>query len=463
MANGRALVLGLGRFGGGREAARYLWRRGFAVRVADKAPAEQLLDGVAALRDLPNVELRLACEDEAVLDGVDLVVVNPALAPSHPLLAAARRRGLPLTQEVDLLLEAFPGRTVLVTGTNGKSTTTALVAAALRAAGLPVLHGGNLGHSLLADEAQWTAAHTAVVEISSFQLERLEPSRRVAGAVLTRITADHLDRHGTVAAYRAAKAVAAAAARDFVVHGADDEVAGAFPTPARQRATFTRGAPAAAQVGMQDGWVVSRLRDPGPVLHGDAVRLLGAFHLDNVMAAFAAAALLGATRGSAAVGLCEQRPLPFRLQCVLQRGGVRVFDNGVSTEVQSTLSALQTLRGSIRWVGGGKSKDGDYAAVADAVAPWVRSAHLFGSAAEPLAGLLRDRCEVTVHDPLEAALAAAWRRAADGDALLFSPAFASFDQYHNFRARAEAFHRWLRGAASAQGQPPGGAAAGSGA
>ena len=447
----RALVLGLGRFGGGREATRFLLRRGWRVRVADRAGPDQLAASVAALGaalgDHDDLEWRLGDQSTGLLDGVELVVVNPAIPDAHPLLAAARQGGIHLTQEIDLFLDAFPGRVVLVTGTNGKSTTATLLAAALRTGPDPVLLGGNIGHSLLEDEPAWTTAATAVVEISSFQLARLAPGRRLAGAVLTQITTDHLDRHGTLAAYRTAKSVAAATATGFLVHGAADHVATGFATPAAQRITFSRGAPAPGQVGLEAGWITSRLADPGRVIHQDAVLLPGAFQLDNLMAAFAAAVSLGADRQPAAMSLCVQRPLPYRLQQVGQWRGLRLFDNSVSTEVQSTVAALASLSGPVHWVGGGRSKDGDYVAVARAVAPHVSTAHLFGEAApalaEQLAAVGLTAADVTVHQRLERALDTALRRGQPGATLLFSPAFASFDQYPNFRARAEAFHRWL--------------------
>jgi UDP-N-acetylmuramoylalanine--D-glutamate ligase len=440
----RALVHGLGRFGGGSEAIRFLHRRGWRLRVADRAPREQLEASAAALADLDDLEWRLGDEDPALLDGCDLLVLNPAVADSHALPLAARARGVPITQEATLFLEHFPGRVVLVTGTNGKSTTTTLLGRALRAAGIPALAGGNVGHSLLAEEPRWCAEQVAVLEISSFQLERIDPDRhRAAGAVITRVTRDHLDRHGTLAAYHAAKARAAAAAERFVVHAADDPVASAFATRAAQRVTFAGRPPAPGHVGMAGDWAVSALADPGPILHASALVLLGAYQLENVLAAFAAAALLGAPRAACGKALATASPLRYRLQLVLQRDGVRIYDNAVSTEVQSTLVALQALRGPIHWIGGGKSKDGDFAAVADAVAPRIASAHLFGTAAGPMHALLAGRVPATAHDALPDALDAAWSAARPGDALLFSPAFASFDQYPNFRARAERFHAWL--------------------
>lgn len=444
----RALILGLGRFGGGREAARFLHRRRTRLRIVDAAPAASLADSVAALEDLDGVDWRLGADDRRaeLLDGVDLVVVNPAIPPRHPLLAEARRRGVRTTQEVDLFLEAYPGRVVLVTGTNGKSTTTVLLGNMLAAAGIDHLVGGNLGASLLAEEARWAHAQVAVLEISSFQLERLGRARQVTGAVLTRVTADHLDRHGTPARYHAAKARAAAAAREFLVRAADDDVAAGFPSPARRVVGYRMAPPSAGETGLEGGWLISRLgARPARLAHSEAMLMPGAFQRENALAAAAAALLLGAPPHAVGLALAITRPLPHRLQLVAVHDGVRIYDNGVSTQLDSTLAALDALAGSdVRWVGGGKSKGGDLGEVAAAVGGRVRSAHLFGAVAEELGARLAPHAPASTHERLRDALDAARRAARPGDAMLFSPAFASFDQYRNFRERAEDFLSWVR-------------------
>ncbi len=454
----RALVLGLGRFGGGIGAARFLHQQGHAVRIADKAGAEALAASVAAL-DGVDVEWCLQREDVALLAGVDVLVANPAIPDAHPLLAAARAQGIEVTQEVELLLRHYPGRVVLVTGTNGKSTTSNLIFRALRAAGIDALLGGNIGRSLLEDAAQWRRGQVAVVEISSFQLDRLDARRLpcAAGAVAVRITSDHLDRHGTLAAYHRAKSVVARAAREFFVHADDDPVAASFATDAPRRITYGARAPAPGHVGVTDGTLLSRLaRDPGPILDRRALRLLGDYNIENALAAFAAAVELGASRHHAAFGIATAAPLPYRLQLAGRLAcGTRVYDNAVSTDADSTAAALRTLAriepGRVLWVGGGKSKDGDFARAAAILAPHLTAAFLFGAAGAPLAEALGDRVPVqvgtTIVDALEGAKAAAGPR----DALLFSPAFASFDQYPNFRARAARFWRGLRAAGATPG------------
>jgi hypothetical protein len=214
---------------------------------------------------------------------------------------------------------------------------------------------------------------------------------------------------------------------------------------------YGAGAPGPHAAGVLDVWVELRIGD-GPaerIVHEDALRLLGAFQVENVMAASLAARLLGGTTTGIGLAMATAAPLPFRLQLLATRGGVRIYDNGVSTEVESTRSALQALRGRVHWLGGGKSKDGDYRAVADAVAPHIASAHLFGAAAQPLAAALAGRVPVTVADRLPAAYRSALAAAAPGEAVLWSPAFASFDQYPNFRARAQEFHALVQGRAAA--------------
>ncbi|HZN41637.1 MAG TPA: UDP-N-acetylmuramoyl-L-alanine--D-glutamate ligase [Planctomycetota bacterium] len=444
-AGTRVLVHGLGRFGGGRETLRYLVHRGCRVRVADKSDGPDLQAVRQALAPLP-LDWQLGREDEGLLADIDLLVVNPAVPDHNPLLEAARIRGVPRTQEVDLFLAAYPGSVVAVTGTNGKSTTSTLLHRALQRSGVDALLGGNIGHSLLADEAKWHKHQIAVLEVSSFQLERLGAGRRVHGAVFTRVLKDHVDRHGTLAAYHEAKGRLAAAATAFVICAADDPVASAYASEAKQRLRFCAATPAPLSAGVLDGFVAVRLgREPAErIVHTQALRLFGDFQVENVMAASLAARCLGGTAHGIGVAMANTAPLPFRLQLVLVQNGVRVYDNGVSTEVESTRSALQNVTGRIHWIGGGKSKDGDYATVADAVVPRIATAHLFGAAAEPLAAAIAGRVATCVHVTLRQALPSAFAAASPGDAILFSPAFASFDQYPNFRARALEFHDWLR-------------------
>ncbi len=441
------LLLGLGRFGGGVAAARYLLEEGAHVRIGDRCGPASLRASMQRLQEHSRVEWCLGREDRGLLRDVDLVVANPAVPADNPLLLASQEDGVEVTQEVNLFLETYPGMVVLVTGTNGKSTTATLLASALRQDGLSVLLGGNIGNSLLEDRGHWRAEQVAVLEISSFQLERIRPDQhRVLGTVLTRVTEDHLDRHGSVAAYRAAKARAAAAADGFLVHHAGDEAFAAVANERARRVTYTPGTPTRQQLGVHNGWLWAQLdHDRGPILHPDALLLEGGFQTENALAAAAAACLLGVPRHAVAMGLCQVRPLPHRLQQIQQLGGVRIYDNGVSTQVESTLAALNSIPGRVHWVGGGKSKGGDVHRFVPALGTVVASAHLFGSVAAELGPALRKGVPTTVHEHLEGALDAALEGARAGEAILFSPAFSSFDQFVNYEVRARRFHAWVRG------------------
>lgn len=444
-AGANVLVHGLGRFGGGREATRHLLRRGCRVRVADRSRKDELL----AVQDSfgkAEIDWQLGREDLALLDGIELVVTSPAVPDHNPLRQEALLRGIPCTQECELFLAAYPGRVVGITGTNGKSTTTTLLHRALQTAGIDCLVGGNIGHSLLADEAQWRDSQVALLEVSSFQLERFAEHRQVHGAVFTRIGSDHLDRHQTLRKYQAAKGRLAAAATQFVVHAGDDPVATAFRSEAKSRGGFTTDVPGPASAGIVAGYVQVRQGDDDAktILHKSALRLIGDFQLENVLAASLAATWLGAPAHEIGFALATAAPLPFRLQLLTTIEGVQIYDNSVSTEVESTRQALTAIKTKqrVHWLGGGQSKDGDHGKVARMVAEHAASAHVFGAAAGPFA----EHCQIptTSHETLKEGLDSALAIARPGEAVLFSPAFASFDQYPNFRSRALEFHSLLR-------------------
>ncbi|MEO0479170.1 MAG: UDP-N-acetylmuramoyl-L-alanine--D-glutamate ligase [Planctomycetota bacterium] len=462
-ANRRVLVLGLGRFGGGRAAAKFLLEEGADLVVADRAEASSLEDSVRRLtadaRDL-NAESRLRFElgvAEPELSGVDLVVVNPAIPGGHPTLRTAEEVGIEQTQELDLFLDAFPGRVILVTGTNGKSSITSALGFVLRTAGRPTLIGGNIGHSLLEDRNQWSEDAIAVLEVSSFQLERMR-ERSVFGAVLAPVTVDHLDRHGTLENYRATKARAAKAAEIFLVHGADDQVAASFESPARHRFTHAETDRVDAFVDEAGFLSLATGGKPRRLAHRDALRRLGNAQVRNLLATALAAEQVDLPTKRIGLGIAQAEPLPYRLRELRPIGRVRVFDDSVATSVLASRAALETLGtqpriAAIHWVTGGVAK-----CEPDALPALARQAleglpckpariAVFGRVGETFgAALAPSGVRVTTHaspiEALEESLAEA--RETASAALLFSPAFASFDQFPNFEARAKSFLTWHR-------------------
>ena len=433
-----AIVWGLGRFGGGLGVARELLRRGYRLRVLDRASREELASSLLQL-ERESGEIPVLPEHPDSLSDAELLCVNPGVPPSHPLLAEAEARGLRRTTELDLFLEAYPGRVLAVTGSNGKSSTSAMLARALEGAtGHQALLGGNIGGSLFEARARWHKAQFCVLEISSFQASRLDVSARpFEGLLVTNLATDHLDWHGSVEAYHAAKL--------RLLDGLADGAA-AFGGQAGLQHVDAR----IAELGDE---VLPTLEADGlwvgdtHVLARGALRACGDFQLANARLALALVHALGLDTASAAKGLRGFRGLPHRLARVGTRRGVTFYDNAVSTGLDSTRSALEGLRSKrarVVWVAGGRNKGTELAEFRP-LAEMAESVHVFGEVARELSGVLRSDGRANAvhsHSRLREALDAAFAECRAGDTLLLSPGFASFDQYPNFEARARDALSW---------------------
>jgi UDP-N-acetylmuramoylalanine--D-glutamate ligase len=305
-----------------------------------------------------------------------------------------------------------------------------------------VLLGGNIGHSLLFDHARWRADQWAVVEVSSFQAARLASGVRFAHAVLTPITVDHVVWHGGLAAYHSDKLrlIAGVAPAGSVIGHASCPVLRQGLASDRGRLLVGAGA-AGLRVERAAIWLGDRR-----LLEADELRILGSFNLDNAALALGLACVLGLPTSAAIAALREFRGLPHRLRAIGRQAGISLFDNGVSTVAETSLKALEALagRGPIRWVAGGRPKEPDLTAYVRDLAPRCTSIDTFGEVAARLtaevrrAGGPRTRAHTTVEEALDRAFAAA----RSGDVLLFSPGFASQDQYPNFAERARAALAW---------------------
>ena len=427
LADRPATVMGLGLFGGGVAAARWLAEQGARVTVTDLRDEGTLRPAVAELGGL-DVRLVLGEHRAEDFEGAALVVANPAVPPDNAWLERARAAGAVVTSEVELFLRTTHARLALVTGTHGKSSTTHILAQLLERSGIPARAGGNIGAPLLGSAPG--ADEVCVVELSSYQLESLPtpcaPLARAETAAVTALAADHLERHGTLAAYAAAKARVAELCPDvFLPAGLD--LAGL------EGHRFGPGAPLRTEDGA--------FRDGDLVLGACAdVPLLGAFQLENTLLALGMAHALGAEPAPLAAALPHLTGLPHRLEELGEVDGRRVIDNGVSTTPDSTASALASIDGPCTVLVGGQAKRGL------TLAPLVeatRSAHVvaFGAAGPELAAALGDGVDVVA--TVGEATARGLERTPPGGTLLFSPACASFDAYPNFRARALEFRAAL--------------------
>jgi UDP-N-acetylmuramoylalanine--D-glutamate ligase len=454
LAGKKVLVVGLGRSGAG--VARLCAARGARVTVTDRKPAEDLAFVVAALPAGTTTEL--GGHPPGIFASADLIVLSPGVPPL-PELEAARAAGIPVTGELELAARFLSAPIVAVTGTNGKSTTTALCGAMLAGTGRPTFVGGNLGVPLV--EAVGTPAAgpdgLCVVEVSSFQLETAERfAPRIA--VLLNISPDHLDRYPDLESYAAAKAriFRAQGPGDYAVVNAEDpHVLGlARAVPGRvlrfsSRHPLDEGgwlAPDALCLRLPDGPVERYPRAlPG---------LIGQHNLENALAASLAARLAGAPTGAVRDALVAFRPLPHRMALVAEVGKVAYYDDSKGTNVGAVVAALDGFPRKVVLIAGGRDKGSDYAPLAKVMRAVGRGAVVVGEAAARIQAALDPVVPVGAAATLEEAVVAAAAMAQPGDAVVLSPACASFDMFRDYAHRGEAFCAAV--AALAQAAPAGG-------
>jgi UDP-N-acetylmuramoylalanine--D-glutamate ligase len=451
----RAYVLGLGM--SGVAAAGLLAARGVEVVASDRRPAEQLELGSLASRT--GVELRTGRDESELGPGFDAVVVSPGVGLGHPLLESARRRRVPVVAEVELAFAYLDGPVVAVTGSNGKSTTTAMTGALLAGAGRAVEVCGNIGVPLAA-VADGAPGRTFVVELSSFQLETVDRFRPDAAALLN-LSPDHLDRHGDLAGYLAAKRRIFGRQRggDVAVLNADEPEVAATETRSRRR-FFSRLVAPADGCGLEDGRVVERRRDDGArELFGAAdVALPGPHNLENAMASALLAVAVGASPDSFPATLRAFAGLPHRLERCGERAGVVFFDDSKGTNVAATARSLEGFDdGSVHLVLGGRNKGADFAFLRPIVQRKARHVYLIGESAAELERTLSGAAALTRSGTLDSAVAEAADRARPGEAVVLSPACASFDQFRDYRDRGRTFQRLV---AALPGVTPAGGARG---
>jgi UDP-N-acetylmuramoylalanine--D-glutamate ligase len=438
----------------GIAAARLCAREGARLTVTDAREATHLGPALAALHGL-EVALALGGHRQAALDRQDLVVVSPGVPLAVPDLAAARAAGVPVWSEVELAFRFLQGTPLLaVTGTNGKSTTTAL-AGALVAADRPTFTGGNLGTPLCQHVLSGRKVAAVVAELSSFQLEGIDLLRADAAAILN-ITPDHLDRYPDVPAYAAAKArlFARQQPRDVAVANARDPRALAMASASRARLlTFGFGPP--CPDGIRDpsgdgpsGELVLGLPGAAPERYHLRNRALrGRHNRENAMAAVLLARAVRVPPAAVQAGLDDFPGLPHRLEVVSERAGVEWVNDSKATNVDSTSVALAAFApGPARLflVMGGRGKGAPYTPLRALFPDRVKALLTVGEDAPAVERDLGDLVPTTPCRTLEAAVRTAARLSVPGDVVLLSPACASYDQFENYEQRGESFRALVR-------------------
>ncbi len=492
LASPFVLVLGLGE--SGLAMARWCARHGARVRVADTREAPANLPALRA--HVPDAEFIGGPFAPSLLEGVALVAISPGLSPLDAAVAAlldgARERAVPVWGEIELFARALAGlklaqgyapRVLAITGTNGKTTTTALAGALVQRAGKTVGVAGNISPSALDKLTECVDAGTLpdvwVLELSSFQLETTHTLDADAATILN-ITQDHLDWHGSMAAYAAAKGRIFGAGTVRVLNRQDADVM-AFAGKRGGDVTFGTDEPATPEaLGLlRDGgipWIVLAEADdddlpkparrkkgdttpaaPVPVrlkrlMPADALRIRGLHNATNAMAALALCRAIGLPASALLHGLRDYAGEPHRVELIAAFDDLEFFDDSKGTNVGATVAALSGLSKRVVLIAGGDGKGQDFSPLAPPVAQYARAVVLIGRDAPRIRAALADSgVELVEAATLEAAVQEAAARAQAGDAVLLSPACASFDMFRNYEHRAQVFHEAVAALAADRG------------
>jgi len=438
--NQKVLVVGLAR--SGLAAVRELVRLKAAVTATDLKPADQLpLNQIAGL----PVELVLGGYPESVT-GFDLVVTSPGVPLTAPPLKNAVKQGIPVWSELELAYRLMAGEIVAITGTNGKTTTTALAGNIFQKAGRPTVVAGNIGVPLVAEASKTTSEHISVVEVSSFQLEHIHRFRpRVA--VILNLAPDHLDRHGTLENYRAVKAriFANQGPEDFTIINEEDPLLqGLAKKTAGRVLFFSSKHKLNSGVGVDNGLIVANLFGREEIICPvEDLFIPGPHNLENALAATAAALALGIDWRSVAQTLREFPGVSHRLERVAEINGVLYVNDSKGTNPDSTIKALASYDRGIVLIAGGRNKGNSFAELAREIKARVKGLVLVGEAKEEIRREMEKLgfANLVQVETFDEVVPRAARLAEPGDVVLLSPACASWDMFQNYEERGEAFKK----------------------
>ncbi len=441
----KVLVLGLGI--SGMSMVRWLTNRGAMVRAADTRSVPPLIDQVRG--EFPDVEIRLGAFDERSFVGADVVAISPGVPLAEPLVRRARDRGVPIVGDVELFAqvrrEYLHSKVIAVTGSNGKSTVTEMVGAMCKSAGVRTQVAGNIGLPVLdvlsdIDAGKLRAPDLFVLELSSFQLETTA-SLNAEAAVVLNLSEDHLDRYDDVRGY--------AEAKSRIFRGDGVQVLNRQNELSRQmaiggRCVFTFGSDEPEnehEWGLRDIdgnlWLAQGSEN---LIKASELQVAGTHNLTNALAALALCRGIRLPYPRLLQGLRMFAGLPHRVQKIADFGGIRFYDDSKGTNVGATVAALEGLDGRSVVILGGEGKGQDFAPLMPAIAHKARAVVLIGRDSELIERAIAN-AGVTIEraGSMQDAVACAYRLAQPGDAVLLSPACASFDMFHDYRHRAEVF------------------------
>ena len=429
----RVLIVGLGKTG--LSCARYLSAQGIEVAVTDsrEQPPE-----LATLRaELPDVAVFTGGFDEQVFASADELIVSPGVSLKHPLLVHALERGKKIIGDVELFAEQVSAPVIVITGSNGKSTVTSLVGVMAREAGKDVRIGGNIGKPVL-ELIEENEPDCYVLELSSFQLEYTHSLNAQVATVLN-ISADHMDRYNSLQEYVDAKR-RVFRGNGVMILNRDDEQVMSMAEPLRKIISFGLQSAQANQYGIcqhQDSlWLC---RGDKPLVDSKALLIPGMHNVANALAALAIGEAAGFSQSAMIRALQGFKGLPHRTQFVKEAQGVRWYNDSKGTNVGATCAALSGMHGKVILIAGGEGKGADFGGLVPVVAEKARAVVLIGADAEVMAEIIKGHAEIVFAENMEDAVIMARDLAQEGDAVLLSPACASFDMFDDYQQRGEIF------------------------
>jgi UDP-N-acetylmuramoylalanine--D-glutamate ligase len=421
----KVVVVGMAR--SGVAAVELLREKGAMVRAVDQKPVA-----------IEGISVEQQCD--AAFADADLIVLSPGVPADLSELSAARQRGVKVIGDLELASWFLKGEIVGITGSNGKTTTTALTGHILKESGIAAQVGGNIGTPPASMVATSRPDQFNVLELSSFQLETTESFRAHIGAALN-VTPDHLDRHYTIENYAEAKARLFVNQQegDDAVLNHDDAITRAYASITKGQVVWFSSTHIVGRGAYLDGSRI--LLDTEPLMDASEVPLRGVHNLENTMAAAAIAKLAGATHTQIRAAVMTFPGVEHRLEFVLNRNGVAWYNDSKATNVDAALKAVAAFPGGLWIILGGKDKNSDYTPLAAPLKEKARAALLIGAAAEKIRAQLGGEVRTIACHTLDAAVREARARATSGDTVLLAPACASFDQFENYEHRGREFKR----------------------
>jgi len=439
LTNKRVLVVGLGK--SGVASALFLKERGARVTVSDSKPPEQLSKEIPLLLDR-GITVETGGHGERTFQGQDLIVVSPGVPVDAPPLVQARALGETVIGEVELAAQFYPGAIVAITGSNGKTTTTTLTGEILAAGGLATAVGGNIGTPAISLVEKATPETTAVLEISSFQLETIQTFHPKVAVVLN-VSPDHLDRHRTFEVYVNAKAriFENQQKEDFAVLNADDpSCVGMAGRTRAQVFWFSRKTEPERGAYVQAGKLLfGGLQKKLSIMPIAEIPLKGAHNVENVLAAVSVGVLLGCEPEKLRGAVRGFKAVEHRLEYIATVAGVEYYNDSKATNVDATIKALESFPANIHLILGGKDKGSDYSVLNALLKQRVKRVYTIGAAAGKIESQIRGAAEIIHAETLENAIKRAAAAAQPGDVILLAPACASFDQFRNYEHRGKLF------------------------